>query len=91
MRFVPGPAETRASHAIRSGTWKLGQDHWERGTKLLEYQVLGEGEAKDANLSIKVKLTLAGDKPATKTTEKTVSYLVGTSPSVTVFRDMFKR
>ena len=26
-----------------------------------------------------------------KTTEKTVWYLVGTSPSVTVFRDMFRR
>jgi hypothetical protein len=64
---------------------------WERGAKLLDYQVQGEGEARDANLSIKVKLTLAGDKPGSRQVEKTVSYLVGTSPSVTVFRDMLKR
>jgi hypothetical protein len=64
---------------------------WESGAKLLEYQVLGEGQAKDANLSIKVKLTL-GVAPGKGTKiEKTVNYLVGTSPSVTVFRDMLKR
>ncbi len=64
---------------------------WERGAKLLDYQILGDGQEKDANLSVKVRLTLAGDQPRSKTVEKTVSYLVGTSPSVTVFRDMFKR
>jgi hypothetical protein len=64
---------------------------WERGAKLLDYETLGDGQAKDANLSVKVKLTLAGDQPKAKTVEKTVSYLVGTSPSVTVFRDMLKR
>ncbi len=64
---------------------------WERGARLIDYQVLGDGQAKDANLSIKAKLTLAADKAATKKVEKTVSYLVGTSPSITVFRDMMKR
>ena len=33
---------------------------WQGGAKLVDYQVLGEGEAKDANLSIKVKLSLDG-------------------------------
>jgi hypothetical protein len=64
---------------------------WERGAKLVDYQVLGDGESRDANLSVKVKLTLADEKSKSKTMEKTVSYLVGTSPSVTVFRDMLKR
>jgi hypothetical protein len=64
---------------------------WERGAKLLDYQILGDGQSKDANLSVKVKLTLAGEQGKSKTVEKTVSYLVGTSPSVTVFRDMLKR
>jgi hypothetical protein len=78
--------------ALRSLPAMTIQDFdWERGAKLLDYQVLGEGQARDANLSIKVKLTLAGEQTKTKNVEKTVSYLVGTSPSVTVFRDMFKR
>ena len=64
---------------------------WQGGAKLVDYQVLGEGEAKDANLSIKVKLSLDGIPGKAKKTEKTVSYLVTTSPSVTVFRDMLKR
>ena len=64
---------------------------WLGGARLLDYQVLGEGEAKDANLSIKVKLALDGLQGKTKKAEKTVSYLVTTSPSITVFRDTLKR
>ncbi len=66
---------------------------WQGGAKLVDYQLLGEGQKRDANLSIKVKLTLAPGrgKGQGKNVEKTVYYLVGTSPSVTVFRDMLKR
>src|SRR4051812_11156569 len=64
---------------------------WESGVKLVEYQVLGEGEPADANLRVRVKLTTESGKGKSKTAEKTVSYLVGTSPSVTVFRDMLRR
>ena len=64
---------------------------WEAGIKLVDYQILGEGEPVDANLRIKVKLNLGAGKGKSKSGEKTVSYLVGTSPSVTVFRDMFSR
>jgi len=61
---------------------------WQSGARLVDYQILGDGEPADANLRVKVKLTLAGkSKPA----EKTVSYLVTTSPAVTVFRDMLRR
>ncbi len=62
---------------------------WQGGVRLLDYQLLGEGQPRDANLSVRVKLTLAGNKG--KPIEKTVYYLVGTSPSVTVFRDMLRR
>lgn len=78
--------------APRSITEMTIQDmDWERGAKLLDYQIVGDGQARDANLSIKAKLTLAGEKPGSRNVEKTVNYLVGTSPSVTVFRDMLKR
>jgi hypothetical protein len=65
---------------------------WEAGARLIDYQVVDDGQAADANLRVRVQLTLSGPGPDRgKTTEKTVWYLVGTSPSVTVFRDMFRR
>jgi len=83
--------DTPRSLATSSTPMTVQDFDWQGGARLLEYQVLGEGEAKDANLSIKVKLTLDGLQGKTKKSEKTVSYLVTTSPSVTVFRDMLKR
>jgi hypothetical protein len=64
---------------------------WESGAKLIDYQILDDGQPADANLRVKVKLTTSGAKAGGKSTEKTVSYLVTTSPSVTVFRDMLRR
>jgi hypothetical protein len=64
---------------------------WESGVKLIDYQVLDDGQTADANLRVRVKLTTEGGKGKAKTTGKTVSYLVGTSPSVTVFRDILRR
>jgi len=96
----------RARVALRSALdhWKSGGDppsipssslpmtvqdlEWQSGAKLVNYEVLGDGEPADANLRVKVKLTLAGRG---KNTEKTVNYLVTTSPAVTVFRDAMRR
>jgi hypothetical protein len=65
---------------------------WAGGAKLLDYQIIDDGQAYDANLRVRVKLVLDGPKTKTgKAAEKTVWYLVGTSPSVTVFRDMLRR
>jgi hypothetical protein len=65
---------------------------WAGGAKLIDYQVLDDGKALDANLSIRVKLVLDGrNKKTGKANEKNVWYLVTTSPSVTVFRDAFRR
>jgi hypothetical protein len=98
--------ESRAREALKTALdqWKSGaapkslqqsatpmtiQDFdWMAGVKLNDYQIVDEGKAYDANLRVQVKLTLTGQG---KTTEKKVWYLVGTSPSVTVFRDMLRR
>jgi hypothetical protein len=58
---------------------------WMAGKKLAAYEVDGEGKNDDANLRIPVKLSLrtAAGQQATKR----VSYVVGTSPVLTVFRD----
>ena len=61
---------------------------WLSGMKLLSYEVVGESKAVDANLIARVKLTLQ-DKTGNEL-EKTVTYVVGTSPVLTVFRDMLK-
>ncbi|MGC8639494.1 MAG: hypothetical protein ACP5XB_06400 [Isosphaeraceae bacterium] len=76
----------------RSVTSMTIQDfEWQDGAKLLDYKLLGDGQARGANLSIKVKLTLSPTSAKSKKLEKDVYYLVGTSPSVTVFRDMLRR
>lgn len=59
---------------------------WSSGAKLLAYEIIGEGKPVDANLVAKVKLTLSNAEG--KETEKTVTYVVGTSPVLTVFRDI---
>jgi len=65
---------------------------WAAGAKLIDYQLVDDGKAQDANLLVQVKLTLSNpDKDKGKSAEKKVWYVVGTSPSVTVFRDMLRR
>ena len=58
---------------------------WSGGKKLVAYEVLG-GDPVDANLVARVKLTLqSAEGPST---DKTVTYVVGTAPVLTVFRDL---
>ena len=59
---------------------------WKTGTKLLAFEILGEGDAIDANLYCKVKLKM--ESPGKGKSEKTVTYLIGTSPVLTVFRSV---
>jgi hypothetical protein len=84
-----------ASFATASSPMIVQDLEWDSGAKLLDYQLVDDGKAYDANLRVQVKLTLAGNNakaaPATDKTEKTVWYLVGTSPKVTVFRDMLRK
>ncbi len=58
---------------------------WSNGEQLQSYELLGQGREEDANLFCEVKLTLveaAGASPR----QKTVTYVVGTEPVLTVFR-----
>lgn len=60
---------------------------WTNGFKLVNYQIDEDTKEVDANVRITVKLTLKD--PKGKEVQKQVRYVVGTSPSVTVFRELF--
>jgi hypothetical protein len=76
-----------------SSTPMVAQDfEWAQGAKLIDYQIVDDGKEEDVNLRVQVKLTLANPgKDKGKPIEKKASYVVGTSPSVTVFRDIMRR
>jgi hypothetical protein len=59
---------------------------WMAGSTLVDYQIEGDGDFDDANLRIPVTLNLRDSSG--KESTKRVKYVVGTSPAVTVFRDM---
>lgn len=58
---------------------------WMGGSRLMSYEVVGEGTTDDANLRIPVKLTL--QTPDGKEVKKNVSYVVGTGKALTMFRE----
>ena len=58
---------------------------WSAAAKLIDYEFVDDGEESGANLKVRVKLTLADGSGGQS--EKTVTYVVGTSPKLTVFRD----
>lgn len=60
---------------------------WAAGTKLVDFEILEGGKPVDSNLYAQVKLKLRD--AAGSESEKTVTYVVGTSPKLTVFRQMF--
>ena len=66
---------------------------WAAGAKLIDYEIVDDGRAFDANLRVQVKLNMSGgqNQSQAKPAEKRVWYLVTTSPKLTVFRDMPKR
>lgn len=60
---------------------------WTNGSKLQEYRIIGSERAEDANLWSEVELTLvpaSGGEP----TKKTITYVIGTDPVLTVFHAM---
>ncbi|MFL5242653.1 MAG: hypothetical protein ACJ8FY_11150 [Gemmataceae bacterium] len=83
-------------------SWKNGEDYvalkqakpsitvqdldWKSGCKLVEYEIIGEGKYDDANLLCPVKLKLVN--PQGKEVTRQVTYMVGTDPVITVFREM---
>jgi hypothetical protein len=61
---------------------------WESGQKLAAYELAGEGTMDNANLRIPVILSFGEGKG--REAQKEVSYVVGTSPTITVFRELFQ-
>ena len=95
------PEKARAALRTALDAWKAGrpieslagesppivaQDFdWMAGGRLVEYQVLGDGTAEDANLRVRVELTVRN--PHGRTSTKTVAYIVGTDRDV-ICRDI---
>jgi hypothetical protein len=60
---------------------------WETGRTLVDFEILDDGKGEHANLRVPVGLTLR--EAAGKEVKKRVKYVVGTSPVITVFRELF--
>ncbi len=57
---------------------------WKSGVKLQAFEIIEPGEARDANYYCQVKILLQSAEHGERS--KNVTYLVGTSPVLTVFR-----
>ena len=100
-RSTPGRPATPSSAALES--WKKGEPStalekasppiyvidpdWQAGAKLIDYEILGPGEEKDAQLFATVRLVLRG--PDGKDARREVTFMVATAPNVTVARKIF--
>jgi hypothetical protein len=94
-----------ARQALRTSleTWKKGEPigslkeqspsivaqdlDWESGATLLGFNVLDDG--KDESISLRIPVELTIENKAGKEVKKKVKYMVGTSPVITVFREIF--
>jgi hypothetical protein len=74
--------------SLKSGSPAItAQDlDWITGAKLVEFKVEGDGNTIGSNLRVPVRLDVKTKDG--KVVTKNVNYLVGTSPAVTVFRDI---
>jgi hypothetical protein len=104
-RGVKGVDTDGARQALRTTleTWKKGgpieslkeqtpsivaQDlDWESGATLIGFNVLDDG--KDESISLRIPVELTIQNKAGKEVKKKVKYMVGTSPVITVFREIF--
>jgi hypothetical protein len=73
-----------ASFATASPAMTVQDMDWQAGAKLVDYQVADDGKDYGVNLHVPVTLTLRTSQG--KDVKKSVHYIVGTSPIVTVFR-----
>jgi hypothetical protein len=60
---------------------------WQSGAKLKDYQIVSDGEEKDAHLFCPVKLTVLG--AGGRETKSEVIFIVATAPNLTVSRKVF--
>ncbi len=61
-----------------------GDEAWSAGSKLVAYKISGHEFNDGANLHLTVELLLSSKKK--KAGKTTVTYIVGTSPVITIFR-----
>jgi hypothetical protein len=104
QRAAPvNPDQAREALKITLESWKQGEEpaalrdrppnitaqdmDWEAGLRLIEYQIVDDGKLDDANLRCAVKLALRD--PQGRDVHKSVKYVVGTNPIITVFREVF--
>ncbi len=78
----------QSQESVRSDSNITVQDlDWEKGWRLISYQIKGNGKEQDAQLRCPVELVL--QDPKGTEVRKAVHYLITTSPQVTVFREVF--
>lgn len=63
------------------------EPEWQAGARLKDYQLLSDGEEKDAHLYCPVKLTLQSAEGEELTRQ--VTYIISTAPNLTVSRKVF--
>jgi hypothetical protein len=80
MMAYPETAKDRAPNITAQGR------AWEAGYRLVDYQIVDDGKLDDANLRCAVKLALRD--PQGRDVHKSVKYVVGTNPIITVFREV---
>jgi hypothetical protein len=78
--------ESQASLLERSPSVLVQDPDWMSGLTLLNFEFIDEGEEVDGRLVSHVKLMLKDDRGGQG--EKSVIYLVNTSPGLTVLRDI---
>jgi hypothetical protein len=61
---------------------------WKNGNLLKDYEIVGQGEPKDAHLMCPVKLTIRALATG-KETKKEVTYIISTAPNISVSRKVF--
>ena len=64
------------------------ETEWTDGATLQDYEIISDDQPAGPNLIAVVKLKLRN--PQGKVSEKTATYVVGTSPSLTVYRNTMK-
>jgi hypothetical protein len=77
--------ETPESWKLKSPAVVIQDFDWQSGAKLNSFEIVDQGEPVDANLHCRVKLNFTDSRK--KDIERTVTYLIGTSPALTVFRE----
>ncbi|HUY89487.1 MAG TPA: hypothetical protein VMV10_12200 [Pirellulales bacterium] len=77
--------EQSADLARRTPPIVMGDFAWESGRKLADYRIPEAARNDGANLHYLVELTLSDSQGGSNKQE--VSYVVGTDPTITIFRD----